>query len=315
MKRLCVIGSINFDLVVKVEAFPKAGETVTGRDFATLPGGKGANQAVAIGRLGGDVMMAGKVGDDPYGARYMENFRKNGVLVDGVVSEAGVPTGIALIEVDGQGENRIVIVPGANGRVDERFIDGIWGLLEGRDIFLLQLEIPPETVLYAARRLKKAGKTIILDPAPARPLPDELLLSIDYITPNESELQTLTGLRFDQGHTLEEAVDLLVEKGVKTVIAKAGRDGAYIGTCEDDRLKIAHIPAFKVEAVDTTAAGDSFNAGFAYALAEGREIHDAVRFANAVGALSTTAFGAQGAMPGLEETLEFIGRHGSNGSA
>ncbi len=304
MKKICVVGSLNMDLVVTVDRFPQPGETITGREFATYPGGKGGNQAVALGRLGADVLMIGKLGNDLFGEQYLVNLKENSIVLDGVKVEEGVSSGIAVIEVDSTGENHIVIVPGANGKVDRAFIEGNWPLMEQRDIFLFQLEIPIDTVLYAMEKLKKAGKTIILDPAPARILPDEIFLNVDYITPNETEMETLTGIRIKDVDDLKEAGHWLIKKGVKNVIAKAGKKGAYLITSDD----FVHVPGFSVKAVDTTAAGDSFNAGFAFALAQGKEIIESIRFANAVGAISTTAKGAQSAMPSLKQVEAFIGQ-------
>ncbi|SFQ06334.1 ribokinase [Caldicoprobacter faecalis] len=304
MKKICVVGSLNMDLVVTVDRFPEPGETITGREFATYPGGKGGNQAVALGRLGADVLMIGKLGNDLFGEQYLNNLKENGVILDGVKVEEGVSSGIAVIEVDSTGENHIVIVPGANGKVDRAFIEENWHLMEERDIFLFQLEIPIDTVLYAVKKLKKAGKIIILDPAPARILPDDIFLNIDYITPNETEIETLTGIRIKDVDDLKEAGHWLVKKGVKNVIAKAGKKGAYLATSDD----FVHVPGFTVEAVDTTAAGDSFNAGFAFALAQGKGIIESIQFANAVGAISTTAKGAQSAMPFLRQVETFIGQ-------
>ncbi|MCM8901459.1 ribokinase [Caldicoprobacter algeriensis] len=304
MKKICVVGSLNMDLVVTVDRFPEPGETITGREFATYPGGKGGNQAVALGRLGADVLMVGKLGNDLFGEQYLSNLKENGVILDGVKVEEGVSSGIAVIEVDSTGENHIVIIPGANGKVDRAFIEENWHLMEERDIFLFQLEIPIDTVLYAVKKLKRAGKIIILDPAPARILPDDIFLNIDYITPNETEMETLTGIRIKDVDDLKEGGHWLIKKGVKNVIAKAGKKGAYLVTSDD----FVHVPGFSVKAVDTTAAGDSFNAGFAFALAQGRGIIESIQFANAVGAISTTAKGAQSAMPSLRQVETFIGQ-------
>ncbi|NLO83547.1 MAG: ribokinase [Clostridiales bacterium] len=300
--KTCVIGSLNMDLVAVADRFPKPGETVIGEDFATYPGGKGGNQAVALGRLGADVLMVGKIGSDLFGQQYLHNLRANGVSTDGVKIQEGVSTGIAVIEVDSTGENHIVVVPEANGMVDRAFIDEHWDIIKNRDIFLFQLEIPLDTVFYAVKKLKEAGKTIILDPAPAGELPDEIYKHIDYITPNESEIEVLTGIKIDEGSALKKAGRRLIEKGVKCVVAKVGSKGAYLISRND----FIHVPGFSVKAVDTTAAGDSFNAGLAFALARGDDILESIRFANAVGAISTTAKGAQSAMPSLNEVERLI---------
>ncbi|MGI6239619.1 MAG: ribokinase [Christensenellales bacterium] len=292
MKKLAVIGSINMDMVVRVDQFPQPGETRRGDRFAIVPGGKGANQAVALGRLGADVAMAGLVGDDASGEAYLRNFRENGVSVDAVGTARGETTGTAVIEVDHAGENHIIIVPGANERCDLEWLDRALPAIIDRDIFLLQLEIPHDTVFEAIRRLRAAGKTVVLDPAPASAIPVDLLRDVDYITPNETELIAITQ-SMGEGADIRARMQWLRAHGVGAVIAKSGADGAYI--CADSG--IAHVPGFKVAPVDTTAAGDTFNAGFACALAQGMDIPRAVRFANAAAAISVTAAGAQGGMP------------------
>jgi ribokinase len=297
MKKICVIGSINMDLTTVVERFPQAGETITGLSFASFPGGKGANQAVAAARLGGAVTMFGKIGGDSYGEEYLKVFEANSVNHNGVTVEKGSSTGLAVIEVDNSGENKIIIVPGANSLVDIDFINNHYEQLLQYDIFLLQLEIPMEAVLYAVKKLKGANKTIILDPAPAAILPEEIYKYIDYITPNETEIEILTGLRIHNVSDIKSASTLLLSKGANAVIVKAGKDGAYI----NNREGFTHVPGFTVNAVDTTAAGDSFNGGFAFSLANGNTVVHSVSFANAVGALSTTSLGAQSAMPILEQ--------------
>ena len=303
MQRLCVIGSLNIDLVATAEHFPQPGETVIGKEFGTYPGGKGANQAVAAGRLGAYVSMFGKVGDDLYGNEVKLNLSKNGVKAAGLGAEGGVSTGVALIEVDATGENHIIIVPGANALVDAAYIDMHMDILLKHDIFLFQLEIPLQTVIYAMRLLKEHGKTIILDPAPARTLPDEIYKYIDYITPNQTEIAILTSGNPQTEEQFKQAAIGLLHKGTANVVLKAGKNGAFIV----NKNEFTHIPGFAVNAVDTTGAGDSFNAGLAFGLAQGSGLPASVRLANAVGALSTTAKGAQGAMPSLEQVEKLIG--------
>lgn len=302
MKKICVIGSLNMDLVTKVSYFPKSGETILGKSFQTFPGGKGANQAVALGRLGADVIMVGKVGEDIYGEKYLEVLRNNNVRQDAVEIEKEVSSGIAVIQVNDSGENNIIVVPGANGKVDTQYIESKWDIIRQADIFLFQLEIPLLTVTDVMKKLKKLGKVIILDPAPASKLPDDIFKYIDFITPNETEIETLTSRNIKNEDDLKEAGKILFDKGVKVVIAKLGSKGASI-IKKDEYIS---IPGFKVSAVDTTAAGDSFNAGFAFALSEEKSLKDCVEFGNAVGAISTTALGAQEAMPTYEIVNEFI---------
>ncbi|HZJ82962.1 MAG TPA: ribokinase [Clostridia bacterium] len=305
-KKLCVIGSLNMDLVATVQQFPKPGETITGKAFGTYPGGKGANQAVAAARLGANTRMVGKVGNDMYGDQYIDTLKQEGIKYDTVGIEPDTSSGIAIIEVDSIGENHIVIIPGANDKVDRDFIDSKWDNIVQGDIFLFQLEIPLDTVIYSIKKLKEAGKTIILDPAPARDLPHEIYPYLDYITPNETETEFLTKRKIHSQEDLKSAVDVLLDKGIGTVIAKAGRNGAFIISKE----KFIHVPGFTVDVMDTTAAGDSFNAGFAYAFSRGKDLEDCVKMANGVAALSTTAKGAQEAMPTLDQVEAFIKKQG-----
>lgn len=297
MKKLAVVGSVNMDMVARVDRFPQPGETRTGDSFQVAPGGKGANQAVALGRLGADVWMAGMVGDDASGEMYLKNFREMGVGVGALGIAAGETTGTAVIEVERGGENHIIIVPGANALCDLEWLQVTLPKLMDRDIFLFQLEIPQRTVFQAMRILKEAGKTVILDPAPARKLPDEVFGYVDYITPNETELMAIA-----DGGSMEARMRALRQKGVGAVIAKCGADGAYVLSAEG----FGHAKGFKVRPVDTTAAGDTFNAGLAYGLAAGMGILAAARFGNAAAAISVTAPGAQGGMPTREMVEKFM---------
>ena len=306
-KSIAIIGSMNVDLVSRVPRFLLPGETLQGLDFHVYPGGKGGNQAVAAARLTSGVVMLGKLGDDANSQLYRQVFRDNGIISDCVETHAGINTGTAVIEVDtSTGDNRIVYIPGANSFVDRAQVDRHWERLTRCDIFLLQLEIPMDTVRYAIDRLRRAGKTVILDPAPAVALPEGLLGQCDVVTPNEVELALLTGLPAGTPEQMLAAGRQLLKRGVKNVVIKAGRQGAYLVNQETERL----FPGFAVKAVDTTAAGDSFNAGLAAALAQGRTLPEAVPYANAVGALSTTAAGAQGAMPTRAQTEDFLKAQG-----
>lgn len=304
MKRICVIGSLNVDLTIRVPRFHLPGESILGTDFATYTGGKGGNQAIAAARLGADVMIVGCLGDDQNGALYRKTFADARVDTRGLRIDPQAASGVALIEVDPSGENRIVVAPGANMRLDREWIDRLFPLLLERDFFLFQLEIAADVTAYALEKLSAAGKTVILDPAPAQPLPETMLARAAYVTPNETELSILTGMPARTETEVQKAAERLRALGVQTVLAKRGRHGAMIVTASGAET----IPGFAVHAVDTTAAGDSFNAGFAVALAKGMPARDAVRFANAVGALSTTAHGAQGAMPTLAQAESLIAR-------
>jgi len=301
MKKCAVIGSINMDMVTTVERFPQPGETIMGKTFATVPGGKGANQAVALGRLGVPTCMAGKVGDDMFGRQYLEHFAKNGVDASAVTIDPEAATGIAAIEVSGEGENHIIVVSGANMRCDEAWLEGVLEKLHDHDIFLFQLEINYPVIYEAIRRLRAMGKTIILDPAPAVEIPVDVLGMVDIVTPNETELRIITG-DLDEAADTQQRIRYLLDKGVRMVVHKCGANGAYIATKEG----LEHVPGFKVKAVDTTAAGDTFNAGVAAGLAMGYDIREAVRLGNGAAALAVTAFGAQEGMPTMEKVQAFM---------
>ncbi|MEI8094389.1 MAG: ribokinase [Spirochaetales bacterium] len=292
MKTFCVVGSLNMDMVTRLDHFPRPGETLTGQSFTIFPGGKGANQAVALARLGCDVVLVGSVGDDFLGHRYRDTLRQESVGVDSVVLQGG-ETGTASIQVNATGENTIVVVPGANAKVTPEVVRLHAELIARSELVLLQLEIPIESTLEAARIARAAGRTVLLDPAPARPLPDELWGLVSILTPNETEASLLSGCDASTEEGLRAAAHWLVNRGVPTVVIKAGSRGAYLATSEG----VVAVPGFPVEVVDTVAAGDSFNAGLACALGKGQPLVRAIRFANAVAALSTTSTGAQSAMP------------------
>lgn len=307
MLKCAVIGSVNMDMVVRVDKFPKPGETRTGDTFSVVPGGKGANQAVALGRLGGNVTMAGCIGDDASGASYIANFSANNVDMAALTTVPGSTTGTAVIEVERTGENHIIVVPGANEMCTPEWLDSTVKAVSDRDIILFQLEIPHETVWKAIKQLHEMGKRIILDPAPAAALPDDVLACVDYITPNETELRVITA-DMHQEADMQARMEYLKAKGVGTVIAKTGADGAYALTDSG----YVRAPGFKVTAVDTTAAGDTFNAGLARALSGGADIETALIFANASAAISVTAAGAQGGMPHIDDVYAFLKERGYN---
>jgi ribokinase len=302
----CVAGSINVDLIARSPRFPLPGETITGSSFALLPGGKGANQAVALARLGGSVEIIGSIGDDALGRQYGEAFSAAGVGYSGVSVLPGISTGTASITVTDSGENEIIVVPGANGRVSPDYIRKNAVLIEGSAFLLLQLEIPLESVLEAALIADRSGTHVILDPAPARPLPDALFRLVDVLTPNETEAKILTGEDTADEAGIRRAGEALLARGIRTVIVKAGARGAYLV----EKGMFCRVEGFAVRAIDTVAAGDSFNAGLAFALSLGYEITKAIRFANAVGAISTTKEGAQSAMPTRAELDVFLAESG-----
>jgi ribokinase len=298
--RIVVVGSLNADLVVRVDRFPAPGETVAGRDFAVIPGGKGANQACAAARMGGDVSMIGRVGADAHGELLRRSLASAGVDVSDVRPHPRCATGVALITVDGAGENDIVIVPGANGTFTVEELERGGGRLDSASVLLLQLEIPLATVHAAARRARRAGATVILDPAPAAPLPDTLLREVDYLTPNETELAALLGGVRPGDETA--AARALVGRGARNVVVKRGERGALLVGAGGETV----WPAFTVDAVDATAAGDAWNGAFAFALADGRSPGDAGRLATAAATVSVTRRGAQPSMPTLAEAEALI---------
>lgn len=307
MEKLLVIGSLNMDYVLNVENMPRKGETVLCGDFSMVPGGKGANQAFAAGRLGAQVTMLGAVGQDAAGEALCQSLSGAGVDVSRILRCEGVPTGSAFIPVDSQGENCIIVAQGANGRVDIPYIDRNLDALEACGMVLLQLEIPLETVVYAAQKAKALGKTVILDPAPARrDIPRELFAVVDYIKPNETELGILLG---DESawEDPNAAAESLQAMGVGNVLLTLGEKGAFLRERDggSDRC-----PAHKVPVVDTTAAGDSFTAAFAAALARGEQPRQAVRYAAAVSGIVVTRKGAQTSIPSGAEVEEYMNRMG-----
>lgn len=299
---IVVFGSINMDLVARTPRLPAPGETLTGHTFFTAPGGKGANQAVACARLGAPTRMVGRVGDDLFGEQLRASLRAAGVLDDDVLTTPG-PSGVALIAVDDAAENTIVIVPGANGAVGSDDMPRLEQALNGARVLLLQLETPLATVVAAARAARARGITVLLDPAPALPLPDELYALADILTPNESEAATLTGIPVHDEQSAAAAARALLARGVRTVIIKLGARGALTADANGARL----WPAFTVTPVDTVAAGDAFNGGLAVALSEGRSFEEAIRWGLAAGALSVTKPGAQPSMPERKELLALLG--------
>jgi ribokinase len=299
---IVVVGSLNADLVTRVDRFPAPGETVTAKSFAIHPGGKGANQAYAAARLGGRVAMVGCIGGDAYGERLLQSLRSAGVDVSPVHRDAEAPTGLALITLDASGENQIVVVPGANARLTPALVQAHEARIAAAAVVLLQLEVPLDVVLAAARIARDGGAAVILDPAPAQPLPASLLKCVDFLTPNQSELQTLTGGA--AGQQAEHAARSLADGSPLRVIVKMGEVGALLVDANGQ----AFWPALRVEAVDATAAGDAFNAALAVALAEGRPLPEAARLAVVAGALCVTRAGAQPSMPTRQEVETALAR-------
>ena len=300
MGKILVIGSLNIDMVMKVDHMPTAGETILCDGMKLVAGGKGSNQACAAGRLGTDVTMLGAIGNDSHGEMQRDSLQRSGVDVSGLITKERVSTGTAFITVNKEGNNSIVVVQGANAQFTPEDIEAHRDLLEECEIVILQLEIPMDTVLYAVKLARTLGKTVILDPAPVpEHFPEELYQYVDIIKPNESELSRLTGIADTQNH-LEEAVQIVKDHGVKNVLVTLGGDGVYLDTENESPV---HIPAKKVEVVDTTAAGDSFTAALAAMLLEGKTLKEAAEFANQVSAIVVTREGAQDSIPTLQEVL------------
>ncbi|MBN2118875.1 MAG: ribokinase [Anaerolineales bacterium] len=301
MPDILVIGSLNADLVVRAAHFPGPGETISGEDLQIIPGGKGANQAVAAARQGTSVAMVGRVGNDSFGPGLIDNLKQNNVNTSHVQVDSKAATGTAIIVLDANGQNSIVLSPGGNGKVSPADLDSV--SFSDHKLLLLQLEIPVETVFSAARYAKANGLRVLLNPAPARSLPDELIALPDFLLPNESELSLLTDQPIHDLPSAEKAAKTLLGRGAQNVIVTLGANGALIVTKEMTK----HVPAFEVEVVDTTAAGDAFIGGFASALLQNKLLEEAVRYGCACGALAATKFGAQPSLPTREAVACFAG--------
>ncbi len=298
--RVVVVGSSNTDMVVRLPVLPSPGQTVLGGDFYQAAGGKGANQAVAAARLGAEVRLVARVGDDDLGREAIRRFRAEGILTDTVVVDPDAPSGVALIMVDARGENMIAVASGANSRLSPADVDAVAGHLSG-SVLLVQLEVPPATVEHAVSLARRAGAKVILNPAPALSLPDSLLRQVSILTPNEGELAVLAGRPVQDPDTARKAAAGLLERGVETVIVTLGSQGALVVDAAGSRLE----PGRRVEAVDTTAAGDAFNGALAWALADGLPLDEAVRLANRAASISVTRPGAQPSLATRQE-LEAI---------
>lgn len=306
MTSIAILGSLNADLVVNMDRFPGPGETVVARSFNTYSGGKGANQAAACGRAGGDTAMFGAVGDDDFGRTLVRSLTDSDVIADNILRCPDVHSGLAHIWVENSGENSIAIVPGANARVDQDYIDSVFPKINDAKLILLQLEIPLDAMAYLLNKIGEDGPMVILDPAPAMPLDELPTQHIWLLTPNEHELSVLTGRPTDNEKNIEAACSTLLDhSGAGAVICKAGSRGAYL----HDGSDFQHYPGYKVRTVDSTAAGDAFNAALAVALSENQSIKEAIKWANAAGALAVTKPGAQNSLPWRAEVDEFLRTH------
>lgn len=303
MKDILVIGSLNMDFVLNLESIPKPGETLSTDKFELIPGGKGANQAYTLGKLGASVALIGCVGRDEYADRILNNLKSVNVDVSGVVRLDNVNTGTAFVSVDRSGENSIIVARGANGMLSKDIIDNNIHLLKNAKMIIMQLEIPIEVVTYVAKLAKKLGKTVILDPAPAKKdLPAELLECIDIIKPNETELQTITGVSSKSSIDIISTASELLNRGINNVIVTLGANGSILV----NKANITKFSALDVDVVDTTAAGDSFTAGLAKSLIEGKSLNEAIKYGHIVSSIVVTRKGAQSSIPTEDEVSQFI---------
>jgi len=297
-----VVGSSNTDMILRLARIPGPGETLLGGDFSSAAGGKGANQAVAARRAGGRVALVARLGGDSLGDEALARFRREGLDVSRVVRDGSAPSGVALIFVGSDGENSIGVAGGSNQRLSPADVFAARALIARAQVLLLQLETPPAAVEAAARLARRLKVAVVLNPAPARPLPRSLLRNVSILTPNEHEASLLTGVKVTGAASAAAAARILIRRGVSTVIVTLGAAGALVATRAGSRL----VAGFRVRAVDTTAAGDVFNGALAVRLAEGAALEDAVRFAHAAAAISVTRLGAQPSIPTRREILRLL---------
>lgn len=306
--KIIVLGSSNTDMILKVAHIPKPGETVIGGVFSTAGGGKGANQAVAAARAGGTVTLVARVGADMFGDQAVKGLVKDNINVSHVLRDAGEPSGVALIFVDDKGENSIGVASGANGKLSPADVQAAEEAIAEADVLIMQLETPLDAIGEAAALGVKAGVKVILNPAPAQPLDNDLLSKVSILTPNENEAELLTGIAVESDADARKAARALAERGIAIVLITLGPRGVFVHGDGLDEL----VPGFEVESVDSTAAGDVFNGALAVALAEGKPLKEAVIFANAAGALSVTRLGAQPSVPNREEIDAFLQERGKS---
>ena len=304
--KIVVFGSINMDLTAYSQTLPKPGETIRGDSYITVPGGKGSNQAVAASRLGADVQFFGRVGDDLFGQQVLKTVAAENVDVTQVAVDPDTGTGLAVISVDADAENVITIISGANWTLGKEDVARAEKCLENADVLMLQIEVPLEASLDIAKRAKQKNVKVILDPAPAVPLPASAYQVIDFITPNETETEILVGVLPHNEEEAKQAAAIFHQRGVQNVIIKMGSKGVYYDTADDQGF----IPPFVVKAIDSVAAGDAFNAGLAVAIAAGKSVEEAVKWGAAAGAIATTRKGALPAMPFRSEVETLLREQG-----
>jgi ribokinase len=301
-KKILVIGSANVDFILRIPRFHKAGETILGEDAVTAFGGKGANQAIAAKRLGGTVDFLTALGDDAHGKAYRKYLIRSGFKPRFLLTEAKKPTGMALIEIAPGGENRIIVSPGANGALSPRHLKEAGQIWAGVGVLVVQLETPSETVRAALEAAKRKRILTILNPGPARRLSTRVMSMVDYLVPNETEAQEIAGVKISEEESLSKAASELLGQGAKNVIITLGEKGAYF----KNRLEEIRVEAFRVKAVDTTAAGDAFVGALAWGLSQGMDMEEMLIHANAAGALTATRLGAQPSLPTIAEVRRFL---------
>lgn len=300
MSMVTVVGSMNMDLVVNTDEIPRIGETILGKELLQIPGGKGANQGVAIAKLNNNITFLGKVGKDSFGDELLRSMGDAGVNIDHIERE-DISTGIAVINVDREGNNNIVVIPGANGRVDSEYLNRHISAFEDADVIVFQLEIPLETVKEGLRISKSLGKKTILNPAPAMDLDDEIIENVDILIPNEHELGRLSNIEIDDDDSIIRAANVLFEKGIEEIIVTLGSRGVL----HIDNNGHKFFKAYKVKAVDTTAAGDSFIGGFVSSYMEDKDMERAIDMGQKTAALAIQRIGAQSSLPTREEVQNF----------
>jgi ribokinase len=307
--KIAVVGSFNMDLVVRLPVIPRPGETLLGGTFATYPGGKGANQAVAAARLGGEVIMIGRVGADAFGDQLLAMAQAEGIDTRFVDVDPDAATGVALIQVDAQGQNSIAVASGANFTLTADDVAAAFARLDGVDLLTMPLETPIETIEAGARLARQAGVRVLLNPAPAQRLSLELLRNVDVLIPNEHEAAAMAGTEIRSQADARAAAARLLASGPGCVIVTMGDQGALIAESDGPEIVYTHVPAFRVQAIDTTAAGDAFVGGLAVALGEGLPLPAAARFASAAAAISVTRRGAQPSLPARADVEDFLRAH------
>ena len=305
-KKILVLGSSNVDLILRIPRFHDPGETIIGENLVTVFGGKGANQAIASKRLGGKVGFITKLGMDFYGKSYRHYLIENGLPRKFLLQDKKLPTGIALIEVNPQGENRIIVSPGANSFLSTKDLKSFTQVWKGIRVFVAQLEIPLQTVSLALQAAKDQDALTLLNPSPSIPLPSALLSLVDFLVPNEWEAQSLTGIKMKRDQDLPKMAKSLLSRGVKNVVITLGPKGLFFKNREEEIC----LEAFRVKAVDTTAAGDAFMGALACGLSEGKPIPEVLRFADGAGALATTKLGAQPSLPRRKDLESFLNKQG-----